>query len=225
MKIVLCGQKRFGRDVLKLCQRLGHEVATVYCPLDPDDKLRIEAENSDRLIIRPAGTLRGPDVPEGTDLIVCAHSHDFVSRAARNRTRHGAIGYHPSLLPLHRGRDAVRWAIRARERVTGGSVYWMTDTVDGGPIAAREPVFIRPDDTALSLWSRDLAPLGLRLMERVLRDIAAGRIIREEQDHTLATWEPSFSGAPAIHRPEIPQLPWENAGRENDWRLYVQGPD
>jgi methionyl-tRNA formyltransferase len=223
MKIILCGQKRFGRDTLQLCQRLGHEIAAVYCPTDPEDKLRIYCENT-RLPARPAGTLRADAVPPDTDLIVAAHSYDFISRPARLAARLGAIGYHPSLLPLHRGRDAVRWAVRMRERVTGGSVYWLNDTVDGGPIAARAPVFIRPTDDARSLWARELAPLGLRLLEKVLRDLAAGTIIREEQDHNLATWEPSLTGVPSLHRSELPLLSYNHADKE-DWRPLVQGWD
>jgi methionyl-tRNA formyltransferase len=223
MKIILCGQKRFGRDTLQLCQRLGHEIAAVYCPVDPADKLRIYCENTG-LPAKPAGTLRAHGVPPRTDLIVAAHSHDFISRPARLAARLGAIGYHPSLLPLHRGRDAVRWAVRLRERVTGGSIYWLSDTVDGGPIAARAFVFIRPTDDARSLWARELAPLGLRLLEKVLRDLAAGIIVREEQDHSLATWEPALAGAPSLHRPELPLLPFGAADRQ-DWRPFVQGPD
>lgn len=111
----------------------------------------------------------------------------------RPAARLGAIGYHPSLLPLHRGRDAVHWAVRLRERVIGGSIYCLNDTVDGGPIAARAPVFIRPADDARSLWARELAPLGLRLLEKVLRDLEGNIIIREE--HTLATyWRQFFQG-------------------------------
>lgn len=39
-------------------------------------------------------------------------------------------------------------------------------TVDGGPIAAQDWCFIRPEDDARSLWSRELAPMGLRLRQR-----------------------------------------------------------
>ena len=48
-----------------------------------------------------------------------AHSHDFIGRKTRALSRLGALGYHPSLLPLHRGRDAIRWAVHMRVRCLG----------------------------------------------------------------------------------------------------------
>ncbi len=210
MKILLTGQKRFGRDVLHLIEGMGHTVVAVCAPGQDvggfaEDKLHFSAAYSGCRLI-PAGTLRAETVPEGTDLIIAAHSHDFVGRKTRLRARLGAIGYHPSLLPLHRGRDAIAWTIKMRERVAGGSVYWLNDTVDGGPIAAQDWCFVRPEDDARELWSRELAPMGLHLFERVLRDLAAGTEVRVKQDHSLATWEPACSGQPRLFRPELELL-------------------
>ena len=209
MRILLCGQKRFGRDTFHLLQQLGHEVAAVACPISTEDRLWIACQNADVPTIR-AGTLSAATMPCGVDLIVAAHSHDFIGRKTRLKAALGAIGYHPSLLPLHRGRDAIRWAVRMGDRVTGGTVYWLSDTVDGGPIAAQDWCFIHPGDDALGLWSRDLAPLGLRLFERTLCDIAAGRLVKVPQDSALATWEPSMDGAPRLFRPDLEML--GNAG-------------
>ena len=205
MNILLCGQKRFGRDTLQLLLDGGHTLTAVACPADTGDRLWIACQNEGLPVI-PAGTLSAATMPGGVDLIVAAHSHDFIGRKTRLRARLGAIGFHPSLLPLHRGRDAIRWAIRLRERVTGGSVYWLDDTVDGGPLAAQELCFIRPEDDALTLWSRDLAPMGLRLFARALADISAGRLVKVPQDAALVTWEPSLDGAPRLHRPDLEQL-------------------
>lgn len=91
--------------------------------------------------------------------------------------------------------------------MTGGSIYWLNDTVDGGPIAAQEHVFIRPGDDARELWTRDLAPLGLKLFRKVLGDVSAGRIVRIPQDHALATWEPAIAGQPRLFRPDLELLP------------------
>lgn len=207
LKIILAGQKRFGRDVFEILVEDGHEIAAVVCPITPDnpDKLWIAASNSETPIIK-AGTLTAETCPD-CDLIVTAHSHDFIGRRTRMKAKLGAIGYHPSLLPLHRGRDAIRWTIRMRERVTGGSVYWLSETVDGGPIAAQKHVFVRPEDDHLELWIRELAPLGVRLLRGVVRDISVGRIVRQQQDHDLATWEPAISGAPRLFRPDLLLLP------------------
>lgn len=205
MNVVLAGQKTFGREALKLIRSLGHQVVAAACPADGQDKLHIAAMNAGVPVI-PSGKLNAQTIPEGVDLIVAAHSHDFIGRLTRGRARIGAIGFHPSLLPLHRGRDAIRWAIKMGDRVTGGSIYWLTDTVDAGPTAAQDWCFVRPEDDARSLWERELMPMGLRLYARVLRDLSERRMVKVDQDDALATWEPAMEGQPRIYRPDLPQI-------------------
>lgn len=93
-----------------------------------------------------------------------------------------------------------------RDRVAGGSVYWLSDNVDGGDVAAQEWCFVRPDDDASSLWRRELFPIGVRLLNRVVDDVSAGVLVRVPQDEELATWEPSWS-RPPLRRPELLCLP------------------
>lgn len=205
LKIMVAGQKRFGRDVLQLCAARGYELQAVSCPISPEDRLYNEACNRGLRII-PAGQFTADRVPDGCDLIVAAHCHDYISRKARNRARLGALGYHPSLLPRHRGRSAIEWAIRFGEAQTGGSVYWMNDVVDGGPVAAQDFCHIRPGDTALDLWARELAPMGLRLFSTVFDALDRGIMLATDQDRALATWEPAVEGVPDLWRPDAPML-------------------
>lgn len=228
MRIFIAGSNAFGAAVFEMARQHGHEIAGVSAPLyasttattgEPlPDRLRAAAEAAG-VAWMPAGTLRAETLPDGVDLIVAAHSRDFIGRKTRLRAVAGAIGFHPSLLPLHRGRDAVRWAVHMGERVTGGSIYRLTDNVDAGPVLAQAHVFIRPDDTAESLWRRELFPLGVRLFERVLGEIgsAAGAGCLEDvlgwgvpQDEALATWEPSWDRAP-LRRPDLLLLPGPRA--------------
>jgi methionyl-tRNA formyltransferase len=208
MRVALFGQRSFGGGVLRsLVER--HEIALVVSPPNDEDgredRTRATASLLD-LPWRASGTVTPDEFPDDVDLIVCAHSHDFVGRRTRARSRFGAVGYHPSLLPLHRGRDAVRWTIHMRDRVAGGSVYWLSDNVDGGDVAAQEWCFVRPDDDASSLWRRELFPIGVRLLNRVVDDVSAGVLVRVPQDEELATWEPSWS-RPPLRRPELLCLP------------------
>nr|WP_239084984.1 formyltransferase family protein [Streptomyces halstedii] len=165
-----------------------------------------------------ASELREHHIPEKADIIVAAHSHAFIGRRTRARAGVAAIGYHPSLLPLHRGRDAIRWAIRDGDKVTGGSVYHLTERTDGGPVAAQEHVIVPPDSTAESLWREHLAPLGVRLLLRVVNDLANDVRIEVPQDEKLATWEPSMDSAP-LYKPELIALPGNHASTADKWAL------
>jgi methionyl-tRNA formyltransferase len=107
-------------------------------------------------------------------------------------TRYGALGYHPSLLPRHRGRDSVRWTIHTGDRIAGGTVYWLDDGADTGPIAAQDWCHVLPGDDAHTLWRRDLAPMGLRLLGRVLSELDAGVVTAVPQVAAAATWGPAF---------------------------------
>lgn len=207
MNIFISGKGWFGASVLEMVSKLGLKVVGVSAPFrdDKQDRLHFAAERLGTVIIK-AGTLTADKLPHETDLIIAAHSHDFLGRKTRLKSRLGAIGYHPSLLPRHRGRDAVRWTIKMGDAISGGSVYWLTDTVDGGPIAAQQHVFVKSDDTPEELWRRELAPLGIKLLRKVLSDIHSGLLVQQPQDPDVATWEPSIDGAPRLFRPELELL-------------------
>ncbi len=197
MKIMLVGQKWLGAQALASLRKAGHEVLAVAAPT-PEDRLWAAALQNSIPAVEVGKRLEAEHVPAGTELIVCAHAHCFISDAARKATRLGAIGYHPSLLPLHRGRDAIEWALRFRERITGGSVYWMDDRADGGPVICQDWCFIRPEDTAEDLWRRDLGPMGVKLLDRAVALIAAGGGQGVPQDEALHTWEPSLHTRKAL---------------------------
>ena len=207
MKIYLCGQKAFGAAALAVAIKSGHDVAGVSAPLTSSrnpakpDRLRAAAASAG-IPVMPPGMISADTLPDGTDLILAAHSHDFIGRRTRLAASIGAIGYHPPLLPLHRGRDSVRWAIKMGERVTGGSIYWLGDTIDAGDIAAQDYCLIEPGETPEDLWREKLFPMGLRLFAQALTDIDAGHIIAVPQDDSLATWEPSWERQP-LRRPDL----------------------
>jgi len=133
----------------------------------------------------------GTAIAEGTDLIVAAHSHARVSNGALARSRLGGIGFHPSLLPRHRGVAAVEWTIREADAIAGGSIYHLADRMDAGAIAAQDWCFVKKGESARELWERALAPMGLALMARVIRHAKEhGTVPGEPQDEQFATKAP-----------------------------------
>lgn len=204
MRVLLCGQKSFGLAALDMLLEAGHEVASVCVPAGGEDRLFIGAMRHNLAVI-PSGTLNADFMPAGVDVIVAAHSHDFIGKRTRLKARIGAIGYHPSLLPRHRGRDAVKWTIKLGDPIAGGSVYWLSDNVDAGDIAAQDWCFVRPGMTTSELWSEQLFPMGVRLLKKAVSDLASGVMVSVPQDEDCATWEPSWE-RPPVRRPDLTMI-------------------
>ena len=61
------------------------------------------------------------------------------------------INVHPSLLPKYKGLNAVEQAMDSGDSVTGCTVHYVTEELDGGTIIAQQEVPILPDDTVESL--------------------------------------------------------------------------
>ena len=152
-----------------------------------------------------ANNTRSSDIPDGTDVIIAAHSHHFISAKARARVRY-AVGYHPSLLPRHRGRDAVKWTVRFGDTVAGGTIYELSDKVDGGAIVLQRSVLVKREWTYKDLWREALFPLGVELVLETLRLIESGQYSATPQDESLATWEPPTDQNTRLFRPELVML-------------------
>lgn len=193
MRIFFCGQRSFGAAVLEELVKRGHEIVGVSPAPRGEKKDRVElmAIRKKLPVISDGEKLSYADIPDGTELIVAAHAHWIISQRALERAKYGGIGFHPSLLPLHRGRDAVRWAVHMGDKVTGCSVYWLTDKCDGGDIIDQRPVFIKPSDDYHSLWKR-MFPVGVEMLCDAVDDVEAGDTASVPQDDECATWEPSF---------------------------------
>jgi methionyl-tRNA formyltransferase len=163
---------------------------------DADDRLAAAARSAgidvavqaDPKLVTPA------EIAENTDLIVTAHSHARVSKEALAAARLGGIGYHPSLLPRHRGIAAVEWTIKEGDPIAGGSIYHLADRMDAGAIAAQDWVFVKKGETARELWERSLAPLGQKLLAEVIDHARThGTLPAKPQDEQFATKAPNLS--------------------------------
>ncbi|MFF4602503.1 formyltransferase family protein [Streptomyces sp. NPDC001339] len=231
MNIYISGQGGFAVQVADALLDEGHKIVGVAAPrLRKGQSDESNAMSWDRLRSwayprdipwTDSAELRAMHIPDGVDIIIAAHSHAFLGRHTRARAAVATIGYHPSLLPLHRGRDAIRWTIRDGDKVTGGSVYHLTERTDAGPLAAQEHLFVPPGSTAQSLWREHLAPLGVRLLLKVVADLAVDRRIEVPQDEKLATWEPAM-GAPPLFKPELIALPGTAPVESGKWALHTR---
>ena len=193
MKCVLVGSRYFGATVLEALRQEGvAEFTRVVVPA-ADDRLALAARAAglDVHVMANPKIVPGEAIPEGTELILAAHTHARVSNEALARSRLGGVGYHPSLLPRHRGIAAVEWTILEGDAVAGGSVYHLADGWDAGAVAAQDWCFVAKGETARELWERALAPMGLALLAQVVRHASEhGTVPAHTQDQRFATRAP-----------------------------------
>jgi methionyl-tRNA formyltransferase len=112
----------------------------------------------------------------------------------------GAIGYHPAPLPHLRGRGVIPWTILLQQPITAGSLFWIDEGVDSGPILAQRFFHVAPDETAESLYARHMEVLEAMLKE-VAPALAAGTAPRMPQDERYASWT-------AKRTPEDGRIDW-----------------
>jgi methionyl-tRNA formyltransferase len=209
MRIVVIGQAAFGEAVFKALVDSGEEVSGVCAPATPEgarpDPLRASAEAAG-LPVLATRQLREPAVFEQyaalrPDLVVMAFVTDILRDNVLALPTQGAIQYHPSLLPLHRGSSAINWPIIFGETKTGLTIFWPDKGIDTGPILLQREVDILPDDTLGSLYFERLFPMGVDAMIEAVRLVREGRAERQPQQHALSTYEPPCSE-------EHAQIPW-----------------
>jgi methionyl-tRNA formyltransferase len=101
----------------------------------------------------------------------------------------GAIGAHPTLLPVGRGRAAIPWAIIKGLDITGVTFFKMDKGVDTGLILGQQVVPILPDETATTLYGKVNIAHEV-LIKKLYKDLENNRVKGEVQDESKATyWE------------------------------------
>jgi len=195
MRITLVGSRHFGVTTLNMLRQQGVDVARVVVA-DGEDRLAAAARDAGIEVVVQANPrlVVASEIAPDTDLIIAAHSHARVGKDALAAATLGGIGYHPSLLPRHRGIAAVEWTIKQGDPIAGGTVYHLADRMDAGAIAVQDWCFVKPGETARELWERALAPLGQRLLAEAVDYAKIHHALpAKPQDEQFATKAPSLT--------------------------------
>jgi phosphoribosylglycinamide formyltransferase 1 len=90
------------------------------------------------------------------DLICLAGYMRLLSPCFVEAFRGRILNIHPSLLPAFPGLDAQRQALEHGAKVSGCTVHFVDETLDGGPIIAQREVRVLEGDTVETLSARIL---------------------------------------------------------------------
>ena len=196
MRVSVIGQAAFGADTVDALTADGHEIVAISAPEPVDgvvDPLWAKAEELDvplidtgRLAKREPGWL----ADKRPDLGIMAFVTAILPPQVLETPHEGTIEYHPSLLPRHRGRSGMNWAIIQGDEMTGLTIFWVDRGIDTGPILLQKEAAIDEGDTMGSLYFEKLYPMGLDALKEAVRLVEKGGAPRIPQDETLATYEP-----------------------------------
>ncbi len=198
MRLIVNGQQAFGRAALEAILEAGKdEVVGVYTAPDkegrPADPVKEAALEHGLPLFQPAN-YKDPEVLDqmrslNPDLMVMAYVIIFVPEAARTIPTQGAICFHPSLLPLHRGPSSINWPIIWGASKTGLTWFYPDDGLDEGDILLQWECEIGPDDTLGDVYFKKIFPAGVATALEVCDLFRAGSPPRRKQDESQATYE------------------------------------
>jgi len=117
------------------------------------------------------------------DIVCLAGYMRLLSPCFIEAFRRRILNIHPSLLPSFPGLDAQRQALEHGVKVSGCTVHFVDDTLDGGPIIAQRVVPVLDDDTEETLAARileqehQLYPEALRLVLEGNYDVVGRQVV------------------------------------------------
>jgi methionyl-tRNA formyltransferase len=197
-KIVFIGSVEFSAKALKRIVDAGGNVVAVISREDT-------GFNSDYANLQPVAQKMGIDYYTHNninskesietiqsyqpDLICCFGWSYLLKRQLLNIPRIGVLGYHPSALPLNRGRHPNIWAMVLGLHETASSFFMMEEGADTGDIVSQEKIKIEYQDNARSLYDKT-SKVALSQITHIVKEFnLKGDLPKRKQDHSLAnTW-------------------------------------
>lgn len=217
LRVALVGAVQSTQVALRALADCGHAPVLVFTlPLEK------QARHSDFVDLEPLATevgatlVRVDDVnaPEAVaslreaapDLLLVIGWSRICGSEFRGVARLGTLGYHPTLLPAMRGRAALGWTILLDLKRSGGTLFWMDEGVDSGPIAAQQAFDIPPGTDLGELMELQMSALAA-MIPPLFAQLEKGVAPSQPQDHSQATYL-------AVRRAADGEIDWTRPAEE-----------
>ena len=209
MRTVWVSFDTIGRDCLEAASDVGAEivgVVTLPGPIDPNRSGQCAFDEvADRLgaVLHETRDINADETLAGVgelepELVFVVGWSQLVRDPFIDLASEGIFGMHPTLLPRHRGRAPIPWAILTGLARTGVTLFEIADaTADSGAIVGQREVEISADETATTLFAR-IADAHVALTRELVPQLLARTAPRIPQDPSRASSWPKRSPADGI---------------------------
>ena len=198
MRTVWVSFDTIGRDCLEAAAEAGADVVGVVTlpgPIDPNRSGQCAFDEVAASLGAALVETRDVNAPETLDavralepeLVFVVGWSQLVREPFIALAREGVFGMHPTLLPRHRGRAPIPWAILTGLARTGVTLFEIVDaTADSGSIVGQVTVDIAADETATTLFERT-ATAHVELTREYVPLLLQGAAPRAPQDPSRAS--------------------------------------
>ena len=209
MRTVWVSFDTMGRDCLEAAAAVGADVVGVVTlpgPLDPSRSGQCSfAEVASRLgaSLHETRDINAEETLEAIraldpELIFVVGWSQLVKDPFIGLAGEGVFGMHPTLLPRHRGRAPIPWAILSGLARTGVTLFEIVDaSADSGAVVGQTVVDIASDETATTLFAR-IADAHVELIREYVPQLLSRSDHRRPQDPARASSWPRRAPADGI---------------------------
>ena len=86
------------------------------------------------------------------DLIICVGWSKILSSRVLKIPKHCVIGYHPSDLPLNRGKHPIIWSLALGLKKIGSTFFIMDNSIDNGKIISKKIIEIKKNHNVTMIY-------------------------------------------------------------------------
>ena len=122
------------------------------------------------------------DTPEA-DFAVAPYLQKIIPEAELSNFKKGVLVFHPSLLPIYRGKTSIRDAFKNGDDYTGVTWFWANTGVDMGDIC--EQTVLKISGSPREFYEGAVIPAGVLLLELIIKDLFAGTERRRPQELSI----------------------------------------
>ncbi len=196
MKILFIGSVLFSRDCLLKMIEIGHSPIGV-CTLEKSNF------NSDHYDL--SSICKENDIPYiySSDLnskesikwikslcpeiIFCFGWSKLLKKELLNIPSKGVVGFHPSDLPMNRGRHPLIWALVLGLKETASTFFFMDEGADTGDIISKKKISINDNDNAHALYQK-VTLSAINQLEDLINQFKTRKIKRLKQNNNSNSW-------------------------------------
>jgi methionyl-tRNA formyltransferase len=119
------------------------------------------------------------------DVIFCFGWSSLIKKEILNIAPMGVVGYHPTKLPMNRGRHPLIWALALGLKESASTFFFMDEGVDSGDILSQLDFEILYQDDACSIYDK-VIKIALSQIDEFIPQLKEGNYLRNKQNDQLS---------------------------------------